>query len=396
MNQDVTHTLHEVIRKQLHQTDFDVVGIVPIPTHNDRMVRLRTLQEMLEDFEEFRSSDTIDYLLQIKPRRQPQAPPQNSVPARSEGSSSRNAPESIYLPNGKLNIPYLLKNADLLFDSGEFTLAKNIYKTILKGGDNTSVALFRIGRCLEAEGKQEEAHAHYEESIAYHPTLESFQRLSALLLRQSKDQQAAETLERALHIKDLGSNARFELHKAIGNCWTRAKNDENAEIHFKKALEVNPTADEIRANLGALYLQSNKISDAKRHFRDATASNPSNFQAIAGLGSCCLAEGDKKSAHDYFAQALGIELNNSTAIFYLVKCAYELKTYAVAAKILDEYIQISPVNPNLLYSLAGLQFHLGRITESKATTSRILELQPQHAGAKELMMMIERYSGPAA
>src|SRR5689334_1424915 len=118
---DVTHTLHEVIRKQLHQSDFDIVGIVPIPTHGDRMVRLRTLQEMIEEFEEANGQGTIEYLLQIKPRRAtPSAPPKNDVAPVKPAIQ-----ESIYLANGKLNVPYLVRNADLLFDSGDFPLARN-------------------------------------------------------------------------------------------------------------------------------------------------------------------------------------------------------------------------------------------------------------------------------
>jgi tetratricopeptide (TPR) repeat protein len=94
-------------------------------------------------------------------------------------------------------------------------------------------------------------------------------------------------------------------------------------------------------------------------------------------------------------QSLELELNNPTAIFYLVKCAYEIKSYATASQMLLNYIQIAPVNTNLLYSLAGLQFHLGRISEAKETTLKILELQSQHAGAKELLNMIERYASPS-
>jgi len=388
---DVTHTLHEIIRKQLHQSDYDIVGIVPIPAHGDRMVRLRTLQEMVEDFEESNEQGTMEYLLQIKPKHQQLAPAQ-----KNETPVVKSTPENIYLATGKLNVPYLVKNADLLFDAGDYGLAKNIYKSILKSGEYTSIALHRLGRCFEAEGKHEEARVHYEESIAYHPTLDSYQRLAASLVRQNKDQQAAEVMERALNLKDLSNSFRFELYKSSGNCWTRAQKAADAEKNFKKALELDPSADEIRANLGVLCLQSNKIGEAKRHFRDAIASNPKNHQALAGIGSCSLAEGNKKEAHDYYAQALEIEINNPTAIFYLVKCAYEIKSYSAAARILESYIQIAPVNTNLLYSLGGLQFHLGRIQEAKATTLKILELQSQHAGAKELLNLIERYSGPSS
>lgn len=391
MSSDVTTHLHEAIKKQLHQTDYDVVGIVPIPAHSDKAVRMRTLQEMIDDFEEFRGTDTIHYLLQIRPRKQ-----SLETSTKSELNQAKLTHENIYLPNGKLNITYLLRNAEMLYDVRDYSLAKNIYKTILKSGENSSIAFFGLGKCLEAEGKLDEAHSHYEESIAFQPSIEAYQKLASIYLRQNKDQDAAEILERAVHMKEVNASVRFELYKAIGNCWTRAKKSESAEKYFKKALEINPTADEIRANLGALYLQNNRIMEAKRHFRDAIASNPRNHQAIAGLGSCSLAEDDKKSAHDLFAQALEIEINNPTAIFYLVKCAYDLKIYSVAVRLLEEYIEIAPINPNLLYSLAGLQFHLGRIEDARTVTQKILEIQPQHAGAKDLSKLIDKYTGSSS
>jgi len=386
---DLTQSFHEAITRQLNQSDFDVIGVIPIPAHNDRMVRLRTLQEILEEFEDPKGQGTFDYLVQVKPRRQsnsvPDLSPKIEIPAETGAGS-------IYLANGKLNIPYLLRNADLLFDAGDYPLARNIYKTILRSGEYTSQALYRMGLCFEAEGKLEEARLSYDESIAYHPSLDTFQRLTTLLVRQNKDQQAAEVIERTLNFKDLSSSLRFELHKACGNCWTRSQKAQDAEEHFKKALEIDPTADDVRANLGVLYLQANQMSEAKRHFRDAIASNPRNHQALSGLGSCSMAEGDKQTAHEYFVKALDIEVNNPTAIFYLVKCAYELKVYSSAAKFLQEYVQIAPINANLLYSLAGLQYHLGRMNEAKMTTQKILEIQPQHPGAMDLLQMIEKYS----
>jgi hypothetical protein len=58
-------------------------------------------------------------------------------------------------------------------------------------------------------------------------------------------------------------------------------------------------------------------------------------------------------------------------------------------------VEIAPVNANLLYSLSGLQFHLGRIDEAHSTVSRILKLQPNHSGAGELFKLIQRYQNPA-
>ena len=104
-----------------------------------------------------------------------------------------------------------------------------------------------------------------------------------------------------------------------------------------------------------------------------------------------LAEGRKREAHDHFARSLEAELNQPTVIFHLVKCAYEIKSYATAARLLASYVDIAPVNANLLYSLGGLQFHLGRIDEAGRTVARILRIQPSHSGAGELQKLISRF-----
>jgi len=388
---NATQTLQETIKHQLTKTNLEVVGIQPIPLHSDKMVRLNTLEEMLEDLEVSESSGSIGYLLQvmIKPLPQRTESPPSSV--------NQDPVESIYLPDGKPNSPYLTHNADLLFDAGDYGLAKSIYNTILQSGSESGSqhgeTLSRVAKCFEAEGKLEEARTRFEEAITFLPTLECYQRLAAILTRQSKDGQAAEVLERALHLKNIGTALQFEIHKSCGNSWTRAQNLEEAERHFKKALDIAPSSDDVRSNLGTLYLQTQNFDEAKRCFRDAIASNPDNYMALIGLGSCALAEEDRVTAHNYFAQSLKIELNSPAAIFYIVKCAFEIKSYAGACNILEEYIQIVPVNSGLLYSLASLRFHLGRFGEAKDTVLKILDLQPQHPGAKELLTLIQKYAG---
>jgi len=386
--------------------DFDIVDVVPIPMHGDRMVRLRTLEEALNDFDQSGDSTNLPvmgYFVQVKPRAQAASPaPQAAQTAPAAlGSPIERAPQSvadgIYLADGKLNLPFLLQSADVLYSSGDYALARNIYKAIGASGDKTSIALLGTARCYEAEGKLEEARINYEESIAYHPTPEAYKALTSLLIRQKKDQQAAEVIERALHHRQLDNPIRYELHKTAGNCWGRLGQIKEAERHYRKALEIQPSADEIRTNLGALYLQGNRVPEAERHFNDALASNPKSHQALCGLGSCALAEGNKLAAHAWFARALQIELKNPTAIFHLVKCAYEIKNYAVAAKVLEDYIQVAPINIHLLYSLAGLQFHLGRASDARQTCIRIQQLNPEHTGARDLLRRLEEgfQQGPA-
>jgi tetratricopeptide (TPR) repeat protein len=392
---DPAQTIEDILGKQFQSEGYQV-ELVRIPKRGDRMVRIRTLEEALEEFDSDSTDGSIGYLVQLRPRQQ--ETPDVYTPILNEPSSIADELrvssrlEGIYLPNGGLNLSYLIQNAELLFASGEYTLARNIYKTILDSGEKSAFAHFWIARCHEAEGQTEEAQKYYEESIAFNPTLEAYQHLAAILIRKRKDQEAAEVLERALSLKNISEQTQFELQKSCGNCWMRAGNFEKARNSYLLALEINQEADETKCNLGALYLQVGNTTEAKRYFQEILSTSHKNDKALTGLGSCFLAENDKKLAHDYFAKSLDANLKNPTAVFHLIKCAYEIKSYATAARITAEYIEVAPINLSLLYSLAGLQFHLGRMEQAKSTVQKVLELQPQHTGANELLKLINQYT----
>lgn len=390
---DISISLQQSISKQLNLDGFDVIDLLPIPKRGDKLVRIKSIEEMIEEFESNHSDVSYTYLVQIRHK-----PLSGGAPNQKEDSPTLHTPvnrprlDGVFLPNGKLNVNFLLKNAEILFKGGEYALARNIYKNILRTGECTSTALYWLGRTFESEEKLEESIPYYEDSLAYLPSLETYQRLSSVLIHLMKYQEAAELLEKALHLKEIQKSGKFEIHKKIGQCWLNSRAPEKAEDHFKKALHVEPMADDVLVTLGSLYLQKSKTEESKRRYEDALTINSKNEHAHLGLGTCLYMEGDKSQAHDHFVKSLEINLNNATAIFYLVRCAYELKSYSAATRLVAEYVKTAPVNASLLYSLAGLQFHFGKLGESQQTLQNLLQLSPNHTGAMDLMKLIDRYS----
>jgi tetratricopeptide (TPR) repeat protein len=307
-----------------------------------------------------------------------------------DGAAYGSAPEDepVRLADGKLNINYLITNAGILLEAGDHELARNIYRAVLATGEASGEAHLGLGKSYEAEGNIELAERHYGDSVAYRASIEACQRLAALLIRRRQDQQAAKLLERAIALGPESEEAAFELHKAAGNCWLRAERFQEAERHYRGALERRPGSAAVLTNLGSLQLQMGRVDEAARSFHAALAVSCDNDRALAGLGACALARGDRRAAHDFYTKSLDLNLDNPSGIFNLVKCAYELKTHATAARILGAYVQRAPVNTNLLYSLAGLQFHLGRLDEARETVRRVLALRPDHSGALELEAML--------
>lgn len=441
-NIDPNLNVRDAIESEFSGLGVEVTEIQPIPQYGQGKTQFKSLGEAIDSFgdsiigrhaetqEKNREEEIMNFIVQVKrpktrttgnsasaaghaipatPKNQQDfvsqlteetlntvntvktSPPPPPVNPANLVAATGTTEESIHLPNGKLNINFLIKNAQILFRNKDYGLAKNIYRTIAKSGEKAAPAHYWLGRCFEAEGKNAEAEAAYEESVQYQPTIEAYQRLAALLIRTKKDEQAAETMEKALALKTVSDAIRFELHKASGNCWLRVDRTAEAEIHYKRAIQIQPTNDTVLTNLGALCLQMGRIPEAQKHFQNALSKNAKNDRALSGLGSCALALGDKKNAHDFFGKSLEINIHNPTAVFHMVKCAYEIKSYAAAARIVKEYIQKAPVNANLLYSLAGLQFHLGRLNEAKESATKALQMNAKHPGAQELMKLIEHY-----
>ena len=290
----------------------------------------------------------------------------------------------------KEDVPYLIENAEILFNSGEVELARNIYRAILKTGESSEVAYSGLSACADRDGLVDQAIQFAWDSVAFAPNQKGYQLLAQLLVQQGRDNEAAQALQRAIkQLSNLSAQDKGEYYKMIGNCQSRLGLMNDAERSYKKALEMSPASDEVQSNLGSLYLEQGQVTEAKRCYQDALAANPNNDKAWVGLGLCCVTEGDKESAHDAFARSLEKNIRNSTAIFHMVKCAYEIKRYTTAEKILSQYVDVAPVSPSLLYSLAGLQFHVGKKDNALITAKRILQMKADHMGAKDLILRIE-------
>ena len=387
--------LREILNRNLsNQSDIDLVDVIPIPKSTDPWVRMKSLEGALSDFDLEDGIESASYLIQVKTRNLPRralkqpSPPSNQPEPPHRPSQATESPEgeNIYRNGGNLNVGYLSKNADLLLDAKEFKLAKNIFQAILASGERRALALQGMGRCEEAQEQFDVARALYEESITFHPELETYLRLARCLRALKKESSHAEALERAATLKGIESTTRFELFKASANSWLRSKNSKQAKERYLDALHLNPNADDIRSNLGALSLQCMEFDEARRHFEDAIASDETNGKAQLGLGFCAYAQGDKSLALRTFMRALEVNLDQPLAVFYLTKCAYELKDFKGALPYLQAYLCLHPESQELalLLSMAGMHYHLGQHDEARTVIRTILDLQPNHKGAMAL------------
>jgi tetratricopeptide (TPR) repeat protein len=396
ISKDLTENLSLQLNRKLN-ADYG-----SIENQNLELIPISSMEEVAMRFRNSDENTRYEYfLVEVKtPLNQPAQvtpPPFKKVEAIAVAViETRSQPAAATVAQTeKDDIPYLADNADLLLGVGEIELARNIYRAILKTGEASDVAYAGLAACADKEGLVEQAIQFAWDSVAFAPNKRGYQILAQLLVQQGRDQEASQALGRALKSLELSIQEKGDYYKMIGNCMSRLGQSTDAERAYKKALELSPASDEVQSNLGSLYLEQGQVSDAKRCYQDAIASNPANDKAWVGLGLCCVAEGDKESAHEAFARSLEKNLRNSTAVFHLVKCAYEIKKYSTAEKMLAHYVEIAPVSASLLYSLAGLQFHVGKKREATQTAKRILQLKSDHQGARDLLKRIDTENASA-
>jgi tetratricopeptide (TPR) repeat protein len=387
--------LDSTLREQLHSEGFELTHLISVPSRGDRNVRARTIAELLQSLSDIpqdaQDGETRTYLIEVRSSPSKKTPAAHAANRDTSATPKEQAPtEPIRHSDGSWNYPFLVKNAEILSRHGEHKDARPLWHILSKNHDTSSHAHYQLGAGYEQDAALEKARTHYQESLAFEPQLATVQALARVYLKLKKDADAARVLERGTSLTALSPDIRSSLQGAASNAWYRAGKLELAEAAAVGALEGLPDNVNLLTNLGTLRLKGGRIAEARGLFQKAVQKKPNLAAAHEGLALCYLEEGQRRAAHDQLVRALASQIANPRALQLLVRLAFELRIYSVAARILEEYISAQPVTSGLIYSLAGLQFLLGRYTDALGSASRVLGLQPAHPGATDLIRRIDR------
>lgn len=72
----------------------------------------------------------------------------------------------IYLPNGELNIPFLLVNANLLLKEGEIQLAASLFERVKASEKYRHCAYYGIGQCFLKLNARKQALSLFKKALA--------------------------------------------------------------------------------------------------------------------------------------------------------------------------------------------------------------------------------------
>jgi tetratricopeptide (TPR) repeat protein len=288
---------------------------------------------------------------------------------------------------------YLVKNALLLIDGGEFSLARNVLGEVLRKNNRSVEAIRWMGWCFRQEGQLENAQKCYEQLTQLRVTDQDLFELGEIYYDVKKDDLALSTWLRALEGCDAESPRLFDLHKNLGNVYTRLGDYDSAEENYNKALILRPHSDILQINFGTLAFQRQNYLQAMAHFKQGIEQNPFNDHGWCGVALVAREMRDIEWARATLLKSLDINPYNLVALQVLIHWAITDLKWSEAISRTQIYCEKRQDDIHMLFSLAGLLFQSGDLNSADAELCRVEAMDLTYQGATELRELINEKLG---
>ncbi len=220
----------------------------------------------------------------------------------------------------------------------------------------------------------------YDSELAARKRVEAAQRY----LQQNSLQRAKYHLDKAAaHMDDYP-----DLHFTLGFYYQLARDYEDADRSFRRALSLDRKNPEYKNSYGQFLCNQGKYDEAMDYFEQAidtpTYSNVS--LAYVNAGRCLKQQNKPKEAVDYFRRALNLNNQLPAALIEMAQYEFEQERYSRTVRYLDRYRKVSRHVPRTLWLALRAESKLGN---KDAVSSYALQLENLYPDSKETLEYLD-------
>ena len=205
--------------------------------------------------------------------------------------------------------------------------------------------------------------------------------LAGMLAEIGEREEAIRRLEAAVRIRPDFAMALSDL----GRLRFRSGETDRAESLFRRAVEAAPGLPTAHHNLGAVRLAEGRPGEAEAHFRRALAEWPDFAEAHFGLGDALAARGESGEALAHYRRAVAARPDFALAHFRIGNLLSGADDGDGAIRHYDAAIAADPRFAPARFNRAAVLARQGKSEEAAGTLRRLLEIEPDHAAARELL-----------
>jgi tetratricopeptide (TPR) repeat protein len=266
--------------------------------------------------------------------------------------------------------------------------ARDLYLERVKADPLDATALIGLSRVSVQMEEWEEAESYLDRAVAASPQWEALFLLARCKMKLGKLAEALAHLETAETHDGQDTSRQTRERNLMGDCLTRMGQHDRAENKYRQALASDDRSADAWTGLGVLGTLKEDYGNAQRAFGKAIRIDAKNDRALCGLGVSQWNGGKKEEAYENLKKSLDSNPENLTSLNHLLRCSWERNDLPIAEGYLKRYLEFHPLNPHVLFSLAGLYYHLGRHDEARPLLETILMFEPNHEEARQLTTLI--------
>jgi len=139
---------------------------------------------------------------------------------------------------------------------------------------------------------------------------------------------------------------------------------------------------------GIYFLSRNEINMAYFDFESVLTREPANIKALLGKGMVLQFRKIYNESNACFNKVLELDFENIDAIDGLMKNAYTTRVFTDIEKALDNYLEGSPCNLEMLFTLAGICYEMKKYDKSVELIEKIMLFDSEYPGIRELLEKI--------
>jgi type IV pilus assembly protein PilF len=160
----------------------------------------------------------------------------------------------------------------------------------------------------------------------------------------------------------------------------------NAEIHYRRAVELQPDKGDTNNNLGQFLCRVGKGQQAMPYFAKALADPfyKTPDMALTNEGLCQLQMGDRAAAEASLHKAVQANPNNAGALLQLAHVLYLDQDYFHASAFLQRLDALGQFNADSLKLGYDIESHLGNKDAAQTYSKRLLSQFPDSEQAQSL------------
>ena len=232
--------------------------------------------------------------------------------------------------------------------ASETTLASRA----LARNSNSWLAHLNLGSALAEQQKNDEAVAHFQQSLRLNPNFNLTRvNLANVLANQNRLDEAISFYREAARL----SPRYAEAHKKLANALFMRGELKEAREHYRTAILLEPGSADVHFNLALTLVQLGEVPDAIGHLRKAIAINPLHAKAHYNLGTLLGKQEQLDEAVIQFREAITIDPTYAKAYYNLGMIAAMRGRHDEAVAYLRYTLRLDPGFSHAYYWLEQVE-----------------------------------------